>query len=163
MLSQMQMRRPLTRTLAEALDAASRQRGISRASAARRAGIDTSTLWRAVHSGKARPGTMADFAETIAAMMTDPGRVPGAPSAAAGLISIIAEWIGDRRRPAGAPEAALAELTVLAPSEAFRRRFGAPGQAFVELANARALGGEDSPAQRAALAALALLLLEEAA
>lgn len=151
----MHMRKPITRVLAEGLDAYATACGVSRAAAGRRAGIDGSTLWRAVHRGGGRATTLADFAEAVAAMAQ--GEDKGGEIR--GLVGQVADWIGDRRG-APAPEEGLARLTVLAGGVEFGRRFGAPGHAFVALANGRALGGLDSPAERAALAALTLLMLE---
>lgn len=86
----------------------------------------------------------------------------GKASEAAGLIHEVAEWIGDRRG-GEAPEAALSQLTRLSDTAEFRKAFGILGEAFVYLANARDFLGANTPAERTALAALALLLLERAA
>ena len=152
------MRKPITRALAEGLDDQCQAAGLSRAAVGRRAGIDASTLWRSVHRGEGRPSTMADYAEAVAAMIEPEAK----GSVAAILIREVCAWIGDRRG-GQVPEAAIAQLNdMICKGDAFEERFGQPGLAFVSLATTRAFSSEDNPAERTALAALGLLMLERA-
>lgn len=151
--------RALVQIVARGLDDRARAAGISRAAAGRRAGIDTSTLWRAVHRGETRDQTLASFAEAVAGMAA---RTTVAHQGLARHVAAVCEWIGDRREDAAIPDLALSELRNAKHEQ--RQQPGKPAvmlRLFVDLAIQRASGIALTGHEQVLLAVLGLTLLEE--